>query len=146
MSLSQRLDDDVTRAEVAADAVAEAEAAVAERTGLSSTTAQLGLELINKLRPGFLERHVHAMLPDMAEAIEPHWNAGLAAGDAPAHLAAHAEAVTSDLLQVSDAYVALARDPKAIAVYNQLRNRADRRIGEQMPRIAGFIERHSSPP
>ena len=145
MSLYKVVSDHRTRSDVAADAVAEAESAVRDRNGLGGFSAQLGLETINLLRPGFLERHIHAMLPAMALVIEPHWNDGVASGDGPAHLEQNADAVTGDLLDVADAYVAGANDAKAIAVYNQLRPRAPRRVAEQMPRIARFIERHTPP-
>lgn len=145
MSLSEALQDPELHAAVAADAVAEAEAAVAARTGLRGVTAQLGLATINQLRPGFLERHVHAMLPDMAKAIEPYWRAGVSEGDPTRHLEANANDVTAALLAVTDDYVEQASDAKAIGVYHQLRPRAPRRIAEQMPRIAGFVERHTPP-
>lgn len=145
MSLVDAVHDDTLRSLIAADAVAEAEKAVRERSGFSGVSAQLGLETINRLRPGFLERHVHAMLPEMARAVEPHWDIGCSSGDARAHLKSNADAVTADLLAVADAYVGSATDQKAIAVYNQLRPRATRRISEQMPRIATFIERHTPP-
>jgi len=145
MSLVKALGNGSQRSVIAADAVAQAEAAVRSRPGFGGVSAQLGFETINRLRPGFLERHVHAMLPDMARAVEPHWEAGRSAGGERAHLVANAHVVTKDLLAVADAYVADATDRKAIAVYNQLRPRATRRIAEQMPRIAEFFERHTPP-
>lgn len=145
MSLVETLRDAARRAHIAADAVAEAEEAVRSRPGLAGVSAQLGLETINRLRPGFLQRHVHAMLPDMAQAVEPHWLAGRAIGGERAHLEANAHTVTEDLLAVADAYVASATDQRAIAVYNHLRPRANRRVTEHMPRIVDFIERHTPP-
>lgn len=143
MGLARALQDKDTRRLVSADAIAEAEKAVRERSGIRGVSAQFGLETINRLRPGFLERHIHAMLPDMARAVEPHWEDGIATGDPCGYLKSHAVGVTAALLQVADAYVEQASDTTAIAVYQQLRPRADRRIAEQMPRIAGFIQRHS---
>jgi hypothetical protein len=137
------LRDEPRRVAIAADAVAEAENAIRERTGFGGTSARFGLGAINRLRPDFLQHHLHAMLPEMALAIEPHWPRGSTQGDGSASIEANAEAVANDLLAVADAYVATASDSKAIAVYNQLRSRAPERVAEQMPRIAGFIERHS---
>lgn len=144
MSLYKVVSDRHRRSHVAADAMAEAESAVRDRTGLSGFSAQLGLQTINRVRPGFLERHIHAMLPAMALVLEPHWTVGIARGDGPGHLEESADAVTGDLLDVADAYVARANDATAIAVYNQLRPGAPRRVAEQMPRIGRFIERHTS--
>ncbi len=145
MTLHGVLSDEHRRRVIAADAVAEAGAAVRERSGFSAAAAQVGLELINRLRPVCLQRHVASMLPDMALVIGPHWDLGQSTTGGRAYLEQNAEAVTSDLLAVADAYVAGASDAQAIAVYNQLRARAPRRVSEQMPRIAQFIERHTPP-
>ncbi len=145
VTLFDALQDHARRDEIAADAVAEAAKAVGERPGFGGISAQLGLDSINRLRPGFLQRHIHAMLPAMALAVEPHWKTGVALGDPGAHLNDSSTEVTAALLGVADAYVAQASDAKAIAVYEHLRQRAPRRIEEQMPRIARFIARHTPP-
>lgn len=79
MTLRRALNNPDHRRLVAADAITEAEIAVGERSGLTAIAAQLGLDTINRLRPGFLEGHVHALLPAMAAAVEPHWRSGLRA-------------------------------------------------------------------
>lgn len=146
MSLHTTLGDPHRRQLIAADAVAEASDAVSERTGIAGVAVRLGLDTINRLRPGFLLRHVDAMLPDLALAIEPHWQLGQATTTGRVHLELNAFVVTNDLLVVADAYVARASDRQAIMIYNQLRVRAPHRISEQMPRIAAFVERHTPPP
>ena len=143
MSLLRALNDQARRDEIAAAAVAEAEAAVRARSGLRGVAAQLGLDTINRLRPGFLRRHVNAMLPDMARAVEPHWDEGVAVGDPTAHFEANADMVSHDLLAVTDNYVEQASDDRARAVYHRLRARAPMHVSEQMPRIARFIAEHS---
>ena len=72
MSLVRALKSPERRNKIAADAVHEAEAAVAARGGINGAAAKLGLDTINRLRPGFLQRHVHALLPDWAEVLEPY--------------------------------------------------------------------------
>jgi len=143
VSLTDTVNEPEQRSAIAVDAVAEARAAVRARSGLAGMAARVGFDTITRLRPGFLEQHVEAMLPDLALAIEPHWNAGIAVGSAATHLAEQAPQVTADLLHVTDAYVDNAVDTTAIAVYRRLRPFAPARIQEQIPRIANFVERHS---
>lgn len=143
MSLVDAVSDPARRRTVAAEAVREAEAAIRERRGLQARAARVGLDTINLLRPGFLERQVHLLLPAMADAVEPWWRQGTAEGDPIAVLERDAAPVAEALLEVTDAHVARADDRAAIAVYQRLRPAAARRVTEQMPRIARFVERWS---
>ena len=143
MSLVRALKSPERRNKIAADAVHEAEAAVAARGGINGAAAKLGLDTINRLRPGFLQRHVHALLPDWAEVLEPYWQESNNDQGLAAHLVEHNAVVAKELLAVTDAYVSRASDAKAIAAYNHLRPRANERVAEQMPRIASFVERNA---
>jgi len=143
MSLVRALKSPERRNEIAADAVHEAEAAIADRGGINGTAAKLGLDTINRLRPGFLQRHVHALLPGWAEVLEPYWQEADSQRGLAAHLVEHNTVVADALLAVTDEYVSRASDAKAIAAYNHLRPRANERVAEQMPRIASFVERHT---
>ena len=144
MTLRQRLANPQVRTAVAADAVSEAQSVVKERGGVRGRAAKLGMETVDRLKPGFLERHVAAMLPDWADAIDPYWSAGQAAGDPTEHLVANAPDVADAMLGVSDAYVEKATYGRAIKAYERLRPHAPERIVEHMPRIASFVEKHTT--
>lgn len=102
--------------------------------------ARVGLETIHRLRPGFLERHVELLLPELVEAFEPHWLAGEDSGDTSSYLSVHATAVSHDLLAVTDRHAAQASDQTAVVVYERLRPMALGRITEHMPRIAALVQ------
>lgn len=131
---------------IAAEAVLEARAAIRSRPGLAAFASKAGFDAIERIRPGLLERHVHAMLPALAEAIEPYWIDGLATGNPTAHFEGHDFEIAEALMAVVDDHVADAVDTQAIALYNQLRGHAPKRIAEQMPRLARFIDRNTVPP
>lgn len=124
----------------------EARAAIRSRFGLSALAAGVGFDTIERMRPGLLERHVHAMLPDLAGAVEPFWLDALTNRDPEQYFVEREAAIAEALLLVVDDYVAEATDKQAIGIYNQLRGRAPKRIAEQMPRLVRFIDRHTSPP
>lgn len=146
MNLRSRLGDPTTRRSIAEAAVEEGRLAVRERAGLAAIAAQAGLATIDRLRPGFLERHVYELLPDLASALEPYWLGDIDVAAATAHLEAHRAEATTAMLSVTDRYVERASDATAIGVYRHLRPRAERRVGEQMPRIARFVHRHDASP
>lgn len=143
MSLSDAVADTQRRSSIAKAAVVEVAAAIRARSGLKGLAAQVGLDTINRLRPGFLEGQIDVLLPGMAEALEPWWHDGLESGDAPQWLNGHRLQVAEDLLTVTDEYVAQASDQVAIAVYDRLRKQAPVRIAHEMPRISTFIQTHA---
>lgn len=86
------------------------------------------------------------MLPDLAAAVEPYWIAGLSEGAPERHFEERDLEIAEVLLGVVDRHVEHATDTQAITIYNQLRGNAPKRIAEQMPRLARFIDRHTAPP
>lgn len=145
-TLAEVVQDRTARNLIAADAVLEARAAIKSRRGLTAMASGVGFDTIERIRPGLLERHVHAMLPELAGAVEPYWVDGMASGDPTAHFDGHDFEIANALMDVVDNHVADAVDTQAIALYNQLRGHAPKRIAEQMPRLVRFIDRHTSPP
>ena len=141
-SLRDAVADSERRQAIASDAVDEVAVAIDERGGLKGTAAKIGLDTINTLRPGFLQRHIAHLLPGMAAAIDPYWSEGEQRGDAPGWLDEQRDDVAEALLGVTDAHVDRATDSAAVAVYQRLRKAAPERVAEQMPRIASFVERH----
>lgn len=141
-SLTELVDDPGERDTLAAEAVKETERAIKSRRGLKAMVAQVALETINRLRPGFLQRQINALLPGMALALDPWWAEGVEQGDAPAWLNSHPTEVALALLDVTDDHVAAANDAAAVAVYQRVRPQAPKRIAAEMPRIGRFIEKH----
>lgn len=143
MSLTAAVADPSTRRRLAKEAVVEARVAIEDMSGLTGKVVLAGFDAAQKIRPGFLEGNVHALLPDWAAVLDPHWAAGQAAGDPEAHLNANALTVANDLLSVTDTYAEGASDQRARAVYERLRPRAPKRIAAHMPRLADFVRRNT---
>lgn len=144
MSLTEAVADPARRDAIAKDSMSEATAAIAAIGGLKGVTLKVGMEAIERVRPGFLEKQIHDLLPGFARAVEPHWQAGLDRGDPEAHLDANGLEVATDLLAVSDERAENSKDPTARAAYQRVRAGAPKRIAEHMPRIASFIAKHAS--
>lgn len=144
MSLVEAVGDPVRRDAIAKASMGEAAKAVASVRGLRGVTLRVGMEAIERVRPGFLEKQIHDLLPGFAAAIEPHWQTGVEQGDPSAHLQANGLEVANDLLAVSDARAESSTDATARAAYQRVRPAAPKRIAEHMPRIASFIADHAA--
>ena len=142
MSLSEQLADDDRRATIVTDAIAEVDAEVDDLSGLKGKAIQTRYGALNKIRPDMVSSNLHKLLPRMAPAIDPHYEAGKAAGDVPAHFVANADTIAEDLLSVTDARAAEANNKAAVGVYNKLRKGAKDQVVNAMPRIGAFAAKH----
>jgi len=143
MPLTELLADDDRRAEIVADAIAEVEAEVDGLGGIKGKAIQAGYGGLKKIRPDMVSSNLHKLLPRMAPAMDPHVEAGQAAGDVPAHFVANADTIAEDLLAVTDARAAEANNKAAVGVYNKLRKGAKDQVVAAMPRIGQFVQRHT---
>lgn len=144
MSLSALLEDPSTRDAIVVDAMNEVDAEVAGIGGIKGKAISAGYQGVQKLRPGFLQSNLERLLPKFAPALDPHVEAGKAAGDLPGHFRANAETIADEMLAITDERAASSNNKSAASIYNKLRKGAKDRVVAAMPRIGAFIERHTA--
>lgn len=143
MTLAEQVADDGRRAEIVLDAIAEVDTEVGELGGLKGKAVQAGYGALNKIRPDMVSSNLHKLLPRMAPAIDPHYEAGKAAGDVQGHFVQNADVIAEDLLTVTDQRAAEANNKAAVGVYNKLRKGAKEQVVNAMPRIGAFVAKHA---
>jgi len=142
MTLADQLSNQARRDEIVADAVAEVDAEVQSLGGIKGRAVQAGYAAMVKLRPDMVSSNLDKLLPRMAPAIDPHYEAGKAAGDVPGHFIGNADTIAEDLLSVTDARAAEANNKAAVGVYNKMRKGAKSQVVGAMPRIGAFVAKH----
>lgn len=142
MTLADQLSNQSRRDEIVTDAVAEVEAEVQSLGGIKGKAVQAGYAALKKIRPDMVTSNLDKLLPRMAPAIDPHYEAGKAAGDVPAHFVANSDTIAEDLLSVTDARAAEASNKTAVGVYNKMRKGAKGQVVAAMPRIGAFVAKH----
>ena len=142
MPLAHTIQDPVRRARIVAAAMAEVDAELNERSGVSGVAFRQAFKAAQKLRPGFFEQNIDLMLPGLAAVMDPHLEAGASRGDAHAYLLEHADAVAEDLLTVTDDRVAASNNRVANGIYEKMRGRAKSNVADAMPRVARFAIQH----
>lgn len=122
----------------------EVDAAVSDLGGLKGRALGIGLAGANKVRPGFLESQVFQLLPVFAESVDPHFEAGKAAGDVKTHFRSNASAVADSMLFITDRRAGNSKNKVAVTIYKRLRGSAEDQVVSNMDRISGFVERHAA--
>jgi len=140
--LSDKLNNEETQAAIIADAMNEVDAEVAGLGGIKGKAIGAGYAALKRLRPDMIEVNLGKMLRPMSTRLDPHYEAGKAAGDVPAHFTTNADAIAEDLLAVTDDRVALSSNTAAVSIYNRLRKSAKGNVVDAMPRIGAFCVRH----
>lgn len=116
---------------------------VADAGGLRGIALRAGLGAAQAGRPDIVTRAVARLLPEFAQALEPHWQRFKATGehDFGAYLKRHAADASEAMMQVADARVA-ASNHRALAVgYRRLRGTLESELERLLPDIARMIGR-----
>ncbi|MGO0574845.1 DUF6918 family protein [Ornithinimicrobium panacihumi] len=141
-SLSTALLDPATRPQVVDALVQLAETEVAAKKGLSGTVVKTAFAGAKKAGEGILRKAANALLPGVARALDPHYDA--AAGQPfGAYLSAPARSgqVADELLAVADAKAASVQGNPLGKVYGTVRKGAKGHVEAALPALGSTLER-----
>jgi hypothetical protein len=141
MSLAEAVADPARRPGLVAACVAELEAELDDRSGLSAVALRTAYKAVQKLRPNLVENNLDRLLPQFAPVLDKH--ATQAGGNTAAHFQANGAAIAEDLVVVTDGYVAGTNNGAAKKVYEKLRPKAVENVLDGMPRLARLVDQHS---
>ena len=113
---------------------------VAERSGLKGTAYRAGLAMVERARPGIVDRAARKLLPKVLACLEPYYaqsrNSGL--GLASQLLQAR-DAVVADLMRLADEQVNTASEGVR-QVYARFRGGAREEIERLLPPLAAQLD------
>lgn len=138
MSFSESLLDPAKRPQVVTAIATVIDEEVNSKGGLGGMAIKGAYASAKKMKDGIVPKGTDAMLPDIASALEPFWNAK-GDQDFGAFLSSRSAEVADALLAVADAK-AESPDNAAIAkLYKPIRGKAKGYVEEALPRLAGAI-------
>jgi hypothetical protein len=140
--VTEAVQDPARRQAMISDGIAELEAELEERSGVTAMAMRAGYKTVRKLRPSMIESNLDRLLPMWAPVLDPHVEAGRASGDLGAHFAANAEQIAEGLLGATDRRAAEANNKVAVKAYEKLRPKAKAQVVAGMPRLARLVDRH----
>ena len=147
MTLSTALSDPTRRQVVVSDAIAELEAELGQRSGLTNLAVKTGYKAVQKVRPGIIPQTLEELMGKFAPVLDGHFAAAGAAGAAGAsveqHFVANGPTIANDLLTVTDARVGASGNKVARSIYEKLRPKATNQVVDGMPRLARLVAKHS---
>ena len=141
-SLSSALLDPATRPQVVDALTQLAESEVAAKKGISGTMMKTAFAGAKKATPGGVGKAVDALLPGVAQALDPHWDAkGEVAFGSYLSDPARSGQVADELLAVADRKAARLEGNPMGKVYGSFRGKAKDHVVAALPALGAALER-----
>ena len=138
------LTSDDKRARVVQDCLTLIDAEVADKGGISGMAIKAGYKAVKGIKPGFVQKVVHDLLPEFAGAMDPIYQEALER-DEPvrAYFVDNQSRLADALLAVTDGRAQRTNSGVVKATYERLRGSAKKNVEQAIPRLAALIEKHT---
>ncbi|MFK7998869.1 MAG: hypothetical protein AB8H86_04705 [Polyangiales bacterium] len=144
MSLKQSLENEEKKPLIVEDCLQLIDAEVKEKSGFGGMAIKAGYKAVKGVKPGFVKKVVHDLLPDFADALEPLSEEAVAAGKSVgAHLKANSGRAADALLGVTDSKAERSTNGLVKSTYKKLRGSAKKNVEAAVPRLADLVDAHS---
>lgn len=141
------------REAVVHDLAAFADQTVSQQSGVSGIAIKGAYSAVQKIRPDFIARAIDGLLPDLAEALQPHWNDYREAGGGEPDTAGtfgtfldnRREQVADSLLEIADRTADRLDNATLVKIYRGVRGRGEKVLAANVAGIGRVVEKHVAP-
>lgn len=143
MGLNDTLQDQTTKANIAADCAKLMDEQVAAKTGFSGMALKTAYKVVKGVGQGYIPAAIGRLLPEAFKALDPMWQEGLQTGDPVGYLTQNSARAADTLLSVTDNRISRA-DGIVRSSYNKLRKSVHGDVEAAMPGFAQIIHNHTA--
>ncbi len=143
MGLVDAMNDPVRKKIAIADCSNLIDEEVDSRSGLSGFALKAGYSIVKKIKNGFIESVLDALLPEFAAELDPLWEKGKEQGSPEKFFQDHKSEVAEALLKVTDGKAKNSTSDLIRKTYSKLRGSAHSNVEMAVPRLAGLLAKHS---
>lgn len=144
-TLKEILEKDGNKARITADANRLVEDEVASKGGVSGMAIKTAFKAVKKIKPGFIQEVIGALLPRFVNKLEPFykaWDEGGRSGSFSAHLIARKGEVANALLSVTDERARQTTHRTVKKSYNALRPQGEKQVKAAVPGLGRIMDRY----
>jgi len=143
--LADVLNSPERKARVVQDCLGIIDAEVADKSGLSGMAIKAGYKAVKGIKPGFVQKVVHDLLPEFADAVDPIYQEAVEQ-ERPVqqHFAQNSGRVADDLLAITDGRAERSKNALVKKTYGKLRGQAKRNVEAAVPRLGALIADHTA--
>ena len=142
--LAEVLNSPAKKSQVVDDCLQLIDAEVADKGGLSGMALKAGYKAVQGVKPGFVKKVVHDLLPEFADAVDPVYQEAMA-NEKPVgpHFISNKGRVAEGLLAITDGKAERSTNKLVKKTYSKLRGTAKGHVEAAVPRLGGLIEKHA---
>jgi hypothetical protein len=113
--------------------------------GVSGLAVKGTFKLVKAIKPGIIENAVDDLLDNVVKTLDPYYAKfqGEGAGSLADYFVANQEAISNELLAVTDARAESTSKDAVKKAYSKLRPSAQDNVKEALPGLAGIILKHA---
>ena len=126
-----------TQPQVVADCQALIEQQVSDMSGISGTAIKLAYKTVNKFAADHVHHQVEALLPLMADKLDPYW------ADFGDYLSKRGDEVAEALLSITDARAANSTHPSIVKAYGAVRGSAAKHVTAALPQVGALVQKYA---
>lgn len=128
-----------------------AEQTVSEQSGISGMAVKTAYAGVQKVSPNTIHKGINRALPDLAEALQPHWDDYVTAGGGQADTAGtfgtfldnRRDEVASSILEIADRTADRLDNPSLVKIYRSMRGRGEKLVAPNVAGIGTVVEKHA---
>jgi hypothetical protein len=132
---------------VVTDCMALVEQELGAKSGVSGAAVKVAYKAVTTFAPGYYKETIEAMLPDMADKLQPFWadfqESG--GGDFGDYLSKRSDEVGEAMLAVTDNMAAVSERAVIIKAYGAVRGGAGKHIQAALPALGAMIQKYAQP-
>lgn len=134
------------RPRVVADCETMIKAEVSGMSGISGTGVKLAYKAVNTFAAEHVRYMLEALMPRMADQLQPYWADFTAAGDGGFgdYLAGRGDEVAESLLVVTDERARASERPAIVKAYNSVRGGAAKHVRQALPRLGTIVQKYAA--
>ena len=118
---------------------------VSEMSGISGTAIKLAYKTANKFAAGHVHDQIEALLPLMADKLDPYWADFHAAGgsDFGDYLSKRGDEVSESLLAVTDNMAGESGRATIVKAYGAVRGNATKHVIAALPQVGALVQKYA---
>lgn len=144
MKLSEQIQEQEIRLNIAQDCVELMEAQVKAKTGITGILFKTLYKGIKSISPNYAQKAIFGLIPAISQAMNPLWDDGIKKGNPVTYLQSNPTLTANTILSVTDERIKKT-DNKIIKIsYDKVRNSLQDEIEQVVPQLAEILGKYAN--
>lgn len=142
MKLSEQIQDQQIRLNIAEDCVKLMDNQVDAKTGITGAFFKTLYKGIENISPNYAQKAIFGLIPPISQAINPLWDEGKEKGNPVTYLENNPTLTANTILSVTDERIKKTKNKIIKVSYEKIRNSLQNEIEQVVPQLAEILGKY----